>query len=148
MPIFFLDSSALVKAYRREEGTPRVIELLGGSDPLILARLAQVEVSSALTRRGRSTGTSSVDMDAVLSAVDHEITELFQVIELSTSIMTRAVELTRVHALRAADAIQLACALLAREQAPRQEFIFVGSDQELNAAARAEQIQVLDPTSS
>src|SRR5438045_2028616 len=59
MPAYFLDSSALVKAYRREAGTNRVTQLLSGSDPIMVARLAQVEVSSAIVRRGRAAGYST-----------------------------------------------------------------------------------------
>jgi predicted nucleic acid-binding protein len=75
MPTYFLDASALVKAYRREAGTPHVIELLDGSDPLIIARLTHVEVSSAIVRRGRGTGMSPDEIDTVLAAFDREIPE-------------------------------------------------------------------------
>src|SRR5687768_1649192 len=127
MPAYFLDSSALVKGYRREEGTQRVLELLGGSDPLVVARLAQVEVSSAIVRRGRAAGISTQDLNVVLAELDREISDSFEVIELNDSVMRRAVELTRLRGLRAADAIQLACALSARGEAPPREVVMVGS---------------------
>jgi hypothetical protein len=59
--------------------------------------------------------------------------------------MMQSVHLARLHALRAADAIQLACALIACNRAPSHEFIVVGSDQELNADASTEGLMVLDP---
>jgi predicted nucleic acid-binding protein len=146
MPTYFLDSSALVKAYRREEGTQRLLDLLRGSDPLVVSRLAHVEVSSAIVRRGRATGIPTQDLNAVQAELDREIAESFQVIEFATPVLARAVELTGVHGLRAADAIQLACALSALGETPPHEFTVVGSDQELNAAASAEGLSVLDPT--
>ena len=146
MPAYFLDSSALVKAYRREEGTQRVLDLLSGSDPLIVARLAHVEVSSAIVRRGRATGIPESDLNAVLAELDREIAESLRVIEINPLVMSRAVELTRKHGLRAADAVQLACALSAVGESPPHELTLVGSDQELNAAATAAGLSVLDPT--
>jgi len=59
--------------------------------------------------------------------------------------MARAVEFTRSHALRGADAIQLACAFSARLLEPRQEVVFVASDRELNNSALTEGFQVIDP---
>ncbi len=45
-----------------------------------------------------------------------------------------------------ADAIQLACALAARQLASPDDVIFVACDAELNAAARAEGLTVFDPS--
>jgi predicted nucleic acid-binding protein len=146
MPVYFLDSSALVKAYRREIGTLRVLELLDGSDLLILSQLAHVEVSSAIARRGQAAGMPVQDLGLVLAELDREISQSFGTIELLPPIMARAVELTRSHRLRGADAIQLACALWAAQLHSQQQLVLVGSDQELNAAASLEGLATLDPT--
>ena len=145
MPAYFLDSSALVKAYRREAGTDRLTQLLNGPDPIIVARLAQVEVSSAIVRRGREGGISPADIQAVMAELDRELSDSFDVIELTAAIMARATALARVHGIRAADAIQLACALTAGQGAG-QELVLVGSDAELNGAAQTEGLRILDPT--
>jgi hypothetical protein len=48
--------------------------------------------------------------------------------------------------LRGADAIQLACGVLARTELPAAtEFYFVSADEELNAAAMVERLQVENP---
>src|SRR5882672_8372299 len=135
MPAYFLDSSALVKAYRQETGTDRVTQLLKGPDPIIVARLAQVEVSSAIVRRGREGAVAAADLQAALAELDREFSETFDVIELTEEIMARATSLARAHGIRAADAIQLACALIAGASAGEQELELVGSDGELNNAA-------------
>jgi hypothetical protein len=50
------------------------------------------------------------------------------------------------HALRAADALQLASALSALGGVPdASEFFFVCADTELNTAARAENLSVVNP---
>jgi predicted nucleic acid-binding protein len=120
--------------------------LLDGSDPLAISRLALLEVSSAIVRRGRAAGISEQDLNTVLAELDREVSQSFDLVELTISIMARALELTRQHALRRADAIQLASAISASEANPLQELNFVRNDQELNAAAMAEGFSIIDPT--
>jgi predicted nucleic acid-binding protein len=146
VPIYFLDSSALVKAYRREAGTPRVLELLNGTEPLVISRLAHPEVAAAIVRRGRQAGISTQDQDVVLEELDREISQSFEVIELTASVMDLAVEMTRRHGLRGADAIQLACAVWTSQLHAQAEIVLVGGDLELNAAGRLEGLSIFDPT--
>jgi hypothetical protein len=120
--------------------------LLNGPESIIVARLAQVEVSSAIVRRGRQGGVSIEHIQAVLTELDRELSQSFNIIELSTEILARAIALTRAHGIRAADAIQLACALAAARGAGQQELVLVGSDTELNGAADKEGLRILDPT--
>jgi predicted nucleic acid-binding protein len=49
----FLDSSALLKRYRREAGSTWMLELSTASKRLVVARLAHLEVTAAVVRRGR-----------------------------------------------------------------------------------------------
>ena len=146
MAAYFLDSSALSKRYLEEKGTARVLEITGGSDRLVVSRLAMVEVASAAARRARE-GTVSPELrDEILRALEDDFRSTFEVVELSTAAVTRSVDLTRVHALRAADAIQLACALIAHgDRASAGQFALVSSDGELNAAAQQEGVTVIDP---
>jgi predicted nucleic acid-binding protein len=58
-------------------------------------------------------------------------------VQPTTAVRDRALRLLRVHALRAADAFQLAAALIACEEQPRDSFFYTG-DQRLAAAAQAE----------
>ena len=88
MPNYFLDSSALVKAYRREQGTQRVVDLLNGHDPLVISQLAQVEVSSAIVRRARATAIADADIVVVLAQLDRDIADLF-VIAMTDAIITQ-----------------------------------------------------------
>jgi len=78
--------------------------------------------------------------------LDSDVRNIFQVIELDDAIFESAVQATRRHALRGADAIHLACALAAQsELAPDVEIYLVSADDELNAAAAAEGLQVKNP---
>jgi len=146
MSTLFVDSSALLKRYRKEAGTERVSELLEGSDRLVIARLALVEVSSALVRRARTTGVPAGELQTAIAELDDEVAESFDIVELDELVMDRAVAMARQYALRGADAIQLACALLIHEQIQQSEFLLLSSDTELNAAALAAGIKVENPT--
>jgi hypothetical protein len=142
----FLDSSALVKRYIDEAGTRRVLEIIESSDRLIVSSLARVEITAALVRRARRGGLSEDHLHDILAALETELREVFEVMELSAAIMTRATDLVRTHALRAADAIQLASALVAMGGPSKaSDFTFVSADAELNAAARQEGLNVADP---
>ena len=145
MAIYFVDSSALLKRYRYEEGSERVSDLLDGADRLLMSRLGQVEVSAAIIRRGRNTGRSEQDLAAVLKRFDQETLNSFDVVELDILVIEGAIAMARKHGLRAADAIQLASALLARDVVSSRELTLLASDQELNAAASSEGLLILDP---
>jgi predicted nucleic acid-binding protein len=146
MPQHFLDSSALLKRYREENGSGWMLELSRNSERLIVARLAHVEVTAAIVRRGRESTESSQRMAPALAALDSDMEKEFQVVEFTEPLIARAIKLTKAHALRAADAIQLACALLARAELPgTMEFYLVSADEELNRAAIAEGLPVENP---
>jgi predicted nucleic acid-binding protein len=146
MPSYFVDSSALVKRYHLESGTHRVNEILNGADRIFISRLAQLEVTAALTRRARAAGVPTHDIQGLLQTFDADITDAFDVVELDRRLLEDAMRLTTVHGLRAADAIQLASAVVAHAEAGAAEFYLLGSDQELNAAAAAEGLTTMDPT--
>jgi uncharacterized protein len=146
MPAYFVDSSALVKRYRYEAGSERVAELLDLAETLTVARLTQAEISSAIVRRGRATGLSTQEITKTLATFDRNLQESFDVVELDAPVFDRAMEMTRKHGLRAADAIQLACALMAQGDVPGRRLTVLASDRELLAAAEAEGLSILDPT--
>jgi uncharacterized protein len=146
MAVYFLDSSALVKRYRQEAGSEQVHKLIDDAERTVISRLAHVEVTAAIVRRGRAAATPAQELESLLARLDRTVNKAFDIVDLDTPIMERATLLARRRGLRGADAIQLACALLARNDATQQEFALVGSDQELNAAAVAEGLTVIDPT--
>jgi uncharacterized protein len=66
----------------------------------------------------------------------------FEVLPVAASVIARSLECVRRHRLRAADAVQLASALLAREADPGLSAMAV-FDNRLRAAASAEQFALL-----
>ena len=145
MPEYSLDSSALLKRYQEEIGSDWATELVASSDRLVVARLTHVEVTSAIVRRSRRPGNSSQGASEALATLDREMAEVFEVIEMEESVIARANDLARRHALRAADAVQLACAILADHRLPDSGYCLVSADNELNAAAQSEGLRVENP---
>jgi len=80
-----------------------------------------------------------------MAALDDELERSFDVVELDEPVMAHAVAMARKHGLRGADAVQLACALLARTDVTGLQLVLLSSDGELNAAATAEGLQVENP---
>jgi len=141
---YFLDSSALVKRYVEETGTTRMVELITSDELLVVARLAQVEIVATAVRRAKANEIEPDDLIAMLQVVDHEFRSRFEIIELGGATIARSIDVAQVHALKAADSIQLASALLATSSDQRQP-IFVSADVELNEAARSEGFQIETP---
>ncbi|MGQ9652409.1 MAG: type II toxin-antitoxin system VapC family toxin [Phycisphaerae bacterium] len=146
---YFYDSSALVKLYVEEPGSARALDILESSSAgeIVISRLAPVEVASALVRRSRQGDFGEEQLTTALGLLDSDVERRCQVVEVGGATMLRAMTLVRCYALRAADAIHLACALLVRRNAGEAEsFAIVSSDRELNAAAQAEGLSVIDPS--
>jgi predicted nucleic acid-binding protein len=145
MTTLYLDSSALAKAYIDEVGTERVIRLVAASEKRVISRLASVEITAACARREKAGLMSAEQLQQVLLALEEECKSTYEVVELGGAVMSRAAWVARTRALRAADAIQLACALVAAGDS-QSDFVFVCADCELLEAARLERLTVLDPT--
>jgi len=146
MTQYFLDSSALVKRYVVESGTPWVVDLVEGDGHLLVSRLTLVELTATVVRRARAGDLSADDLAVVLEVVENEFRTRYDVIEVGGAVVSRALDVVRAHGLRAADAIQLACALTAfGASSASTETAVVSSDQELNAAAEKEGLRVMDP---
>jgi hypothetical protein len=145
MSVLFIDSSALVKWYRKELGSQWVSELLDHAEKLLISRLTVVEVESALVRRARSATVSSENVQLMINNFESDIQKSFDLIELDEVVMEYALVMVRKHGLRGADAVQLASGVLAQHEIPNAKFIFLSSDSELNTAAIAEGLQVENP---
>jgi predicted nucleic acid-binding protein len=147
----FLDSSAVVKKYIDEPGSDAVRSMLaqrvGGR--FYVAQLALVEVVAALHRRSRRGDLASRTGGRLIAGFRRELPMLARVIEVRPRHIEEAASLASRHLLRGYDAVHLAVALdtNARGVAEgRPPLTLVSADRELNVAAGAEGIEVLDPT--
>lgn len=111
--ITYFDSSALVKHFIEEDGSPEIRQQVTTALP-ITSRLSQIEIASALCRRHREGHIGEEDLAQALLAF-HETLGSFYIVEITPAIAERAQRLLQRFALRAGDAVQLASFLVIRE---------------------------------
>jgi predicted nucleic acid-binding protein len=146
----YVDTSALVKRYVAEVGSAWLRRLLAapGQQVIYTCTLAQAEVISALQRRVREGRLEAPHAQRLSQRVAVHFAQRYQVMAITQAVVDQACEALQVHALRAADAIHLSCALTIRRIAQEQELpppSFVGADDALLAAATAEGFTVENP---
>ncbi|MDA3874105.1 MAG: type II toxin-antitoxin system VapC family toxin [Kiritimatiellae bacterium] len=136
----FWDSSALVPLLIEEAESKRMETLLAEDPSLVVWYGTSAEIESALMRRLREGSLSDED--------ERLARRKFQMLEASWSevqptepVRNRALRLLRVHPLRAANAFQLASALVACGENTRN-FVFLTSDVRLRDAAHKEGFDV------
>ena len=150
MAAYVLDTSAVVKRYIQEIGTGwvRGIADPAASNLIYLARITDVELTSAVVRRQRGGNISATDADATLRQFRQDLALGYRIIEVTPGLLSTARLLAERHGLRAYDAVQLAAAVDLNAQwvaAGTGTIILVSADQELNAAATAEGLLIEDP---
>lgn len=152
MAAYFLDSSAVVKRYISETGTAWVVSV---SDPtagneLFVASVTGIEVVSAISRRRIGGTIDASTATAALAQFRHDFANQYQTVEVSDTVVARAMALAEVHGLRAYDAVQLSAMLemsALRGGLPVPALTLVSADDELNAAAQTEGVTVENPNS-
>jgi predicted nucleic acid-binding protein len=112
-----------------------------------VARLAGVEVVSALARRFRSGSLSAVHAAAALTHFRADFRSRFHIVGIRAALVNQAMRLAERHFLRAYDALQLAAALQVHRRCLSlgQSLTLVSADADLNAAAVAEGLPAEDP---
>jgi predicted nucleic acid-binding protein len=150
--VYFFDSSALVKRYAQETGSEWILALTepAAGHSLYIARITAVEVVSALTRRQRGGSVSETDASTAMADFRHDLSHQYRVIEITPTVITRAMQLAETHGLRGYDAVQLAAALMVqkmRETLGLSALELVSADGDLNNAAATEDLTVDNPNS-
>jgi predicted nucleic acid-binding protein len=137
----FWDASAIVPLVVAEKQTTRCRGLLAEDPEVVVWFLTPVEVCSALNRRLREDSIKLPDFRKakerllLLEKAWSEVVSIERVRE-------RALRLLETHPLRAADALQLAAAIIVSEENPRS-LPFVTLDSRLGLAAEKERFRVL-----
>src|SRR5215203_5097023 len=149
MAAYFFDSSALVNCYIVETGTSWTRAISADQDNIIhVSSLARVEITSALTRRLRKGHLTQAEFDLVQEESQFDLANEYEVVGFTDHLISEAVRLALKHGLRAYDAVQLATAMFMGKivsQVASEELILVSADDELNAAAVAEDLQIENP---
>ena len=150
MAATYCDSSAIVKRYVVEVGSAWVRRMVARPVHHVLytAALTEVEVRSALQRLVREGRLDTAQAQRLTQRMTQHFTRRYQVIQITRTVVTQAGMVLERHALRAYDAVQLACALTVRRLLHQHGLappLFVAADDVLLAAAVAEGFAVENP---
>jgi len=110
----------------------------------VVSALAQIEARSAICRLRKGNRMSSSEASLALDLLTNELRRIVEqpvnppVVEASNTLIDR-------HYLRALDAIQLGCAVVARDLLAAPNMRFIASDKTLLDAARAEGFDIWNP---
>lgn len=137
----FWDASAVVPLLVPESRSADCVRLLDADRVVIVWALTPVEVLSALHRKLRDEEVRGVDVERARRRLDSLRGAWSEVNDLEL-VRRRAERLLATHPLRAADALQLAAALVVCDEDPRR-MPFVSLDENLNGAARREGFELL-----
>ena len=151
MPVFYVDTSALVKRYRLEQGTDVIDSLFNNplpEDRFYTSFLSVLEVTSAVHRRlglGQLDGALAHE---ILARLRRDLQDYFRLWPLNNDVVAAAVSVIEQYKLRSMDAIHLATALAIASLAPGLSIVMVSSDHEIIRAADAVGLGVLNPADS
>lgn len=131
----YLDASALVKVFVDEQGRDEVLAAVAEAELAATARLGYVECRAAFARARREGRLSETGERVAGRSLDQRWSHL-AVVELDEALMRQAADLTRAYALRSADAVHLASAIVI-SGARRNQTTFACWDRGLSEAAEA-----------
>ncbi len=132
----FWDSSAIIPLCLKERASEAVKGLMKDDEDIVVWWTTYIECLSALSRRQREGVLTSGDAEkarAVLSA----LAVVWSEIQPTEMVRLRTERLLSIHPLRAADALQLAAALVWAQETPRG-LEFVCLDQNLRESSLKE----------
>jgi len=139
----FWNPSAIVPIVINEPSSAAVVALLERDSHLVVWWTTEVECVSAITRREREGALDAPQVIAATERLDAARTA-WEEVRPGSRLRQTATRLLRVHALRAADALQLAAAIAAADDDPRT-LPFVTLDERLARAAEREGFPVIEP---
>ena len=125
----FLDSSSFAKRFVSERGSEKVDEICMQASALGLSILCFPEIISALNRKRREKNLSAFDYGLAKDRLLEDIEDA-DIIQVIPQVIIRSTTLLEVSALRALDALQVACAI------EWEADLFVSSDKRQIRAAR------------
>src|SRR5262249_21780463 len=140
----FWDSSALVPLVLEEAASVACRRALRADPAMAVWALTRTEMVSAIRRRERDGDLDAADVTTVLGRIDARAKRWTEGDALEPG-RQRAERLLGVHALRAADALQLGAALALFDDKPRGR-TFLTRDTNLASAAGREGFSVIIPS--
>ena len=146
MIFYYLDASAWVKRYYRDSGTNSIQGLFAAEQKLACASLGFIEVMATLARKRKARDIDSAAFEQKSGELESDWERFIQ-IQLSAEAVELAKVMARMLALRGADAIHLASALILQERFVDEDdrLVLVTSDRELKEAGKISGLIVMNP---
>lgn len=138
----YLDTSALIKRFVAERGSPQVESLVSQRGHVATAKIAYAEVYAGLARKHRE-GYLPGNQYALACRQFESDWQAYVRLDLQDEILSLARDLIQRHPLRGFDAIHLASAL-SLKTALGEDVTFAAADERLLRAARAERLRPLN----
>lgn len=123
-----MDTSSLAKRYVQEQGSEALSLLLQDTSELSVCIITVPEIISGLNRRLREGILTTANYQRVKRQLLDDVRDA-TVLQITPSVISRAIKLLEKNVLRAMDALHIACAI------EYQPDIFVTSDQRQYTAA-------------
>jgi predicted nucleic acid-binding protein len=139
--ILFFDTSALIKRYISETGSPKVDDLFDAAEEIIVSPITKIEAFSTIKRLLNTKVIPVEDYEKLKENLNDDF-KYFKVLSFTKEIKDKAITLIESYQLKTLDSIQLASYLSRRTRGMG----FVVSDIKLKKAAGQEGIDVIDPT--
>jgi len=140
---YFLDTSALVKIYHKEEGSKYVIEIYKEGE-VVISELAAIEFLSAIYRKFREKEISELALKAVCDKFSEDLEARYGLLQFSPLVIDEARNLIQKHgrsrSLKTLDSLQLAFFLVFCDKEDK----FLCADKGLLEIAREEGVSVID----
>lgn len=114
--LFYLDTSAMLKRYKTEDGTQALVKLFdylqNTKRRAFISRFTILEVVSGLRRLLNTKELSSTEFNRTMALFfDQDLRDLLTPYPLTEILLNEATEKVRAYGIRAGDAIQLVTAL-------------------------------------
>jgi uncharacterized protein len=127
----FFDSSSFAKRYIEEKGSQLVDDICQDASDLSISVICIPEIISALNRRVRERSLSQKDYQIIKHSLFDDVRDIL-IINLTEEVISNTIKLLETSALRAIDALHIACALEWGTE------LFVSSDKkQIHAAGQA-----------
>jgi hypothetical protein len=147
MIFYYLDASAWVKRYYRETGIRWVQDLFTQNNRSIAcASLGFIEIIATLARKRKAREINASVLKQKIQELEDDWKHFIQ-IQLTSEAVDMAKELEKKLALRGADTVHLASAMLLQRQLTEGDdrLILVTSDGELKKASQSSGLAMIDP---
>ena len=138
----YLDTSALIKRFVLERGSPLIQRIVTRGGPVATAKIAYAEVYAGLMRKRRDGHLSPRQYTQVCRQFERDWRAYVRV-DLRDEVLQLARDLIQRHPLRGFDAIHLASAL-SLKRGLGEDITFAAADQRLLTAAEAEHLRPLN----